>query len=476
MLGRLLLPWRVPLALRQSLIYGLALAAVKSVSLLMVPVFTHFLEPADYGRLDILQTLADLFSIVIGVGLADTLFRFAGSAETEKERRASAANLFGFSIIVGIIALIATQISAPVVAALLPGDVSVVQTRLILGTLAMSGISLFLLSWLRMRDKSVLYLSSSLGRVVLQAGGAAMLLWLGMGVTGVLVAGLIAASALALGLSIWCLRHTGISFEAARYKTYLLYGGPLVLTGMAGFILGSFDRWILADAIGPAAMAEYALAAKMALITAFAIQPFDLWWLPNRFKILKSQNGLEKCGRAVGIGVTIAVAAAVGVALGGPAVILLVTPETYHGAVVYVPYLAALAAVHAVTTMFNLGVMSGETTFRPLLIDSTAAAAAVVGYLTLIPAYGGYGAIAATAIALTGRLVVTYRISQKILHIPYRLDRMALLGGLGLAAIIWLPKADGIIAPILWAVGSGMAVMILSLIIKLAPNPLATVQ
>ena len=153
MLGR----FPLPLALRQSLIYGLALAAIKGVSILMVPVFTYFLEPADYGRLDILQTLADLLSIVIGVGLADTLFRFAGSAETEAERRASAANLFGFSIIIGVIALIATQISAPTVAALLPGDVSVVQTRLILGTLAMSGISLFLLSWLRLQEKAALY-------------------------------------------------------------------------------------------------------------------------------------------------------------------------------------------------------------------------------------------------------------------------------------------------------------------------------
>ena len=74
-------------AVRQSLTYGFGLAAGKAVSLLLVPVFTHFLSPADYGRLDVLQTLADLLSIVIAFGLSDTLYRFAGAAGDAIERK-----------------------------------------------------------------------------------------------------------------------------------------------------------------------------------------------------------------------------------------------------------------------------------------------------------------------------------------------------------------------------------------------------
>ena len=466
----------IPSALRQSLVYGLGMAAAKSVSLIMMPIFTHFLEPAEYGRLDIVQTLADLLSIVIGLGMADTLFRFAGGADNKIEQRAEAANVIGFSVIIGIFALLTMQMAAPLVAGLLPGDITVVQTRLILGTLSMAGINLILLSWLRMQEKPGLYLFGSLGRVVIQATAVAILLGMGMGITGVLVAGLIAASGLCIGLTLWCLRTTGISFELTRYKSYLIYGGPLVLAGMAGFILGSFDRWILAGVVGPAVMAEYALAAKMALITAFVIQPFDLWWLPNRFKILGQEGGEEKCARAVGIGVTLAVAAAVGVAIGGPAVIRMVTPESYHGAIIYVPWLAVLSAMHAVTIMVNLGMMSGRTTVRPLLIDGSAALVAVTGYLTLIPSYGGFGAIAATALALTGRLIATYLVSQKVLYIPYRLDRMAMLACLGLAVISLLPIAEGIIAPMMWAVVSGGAIMGLSLAMKLLPSPITTAR
>ncbi len=72
--------------LTQATFYVLALGVSKGISLLMVPVFTHYLLPADYGRLDVLQTLANLLTIVVAMGLADTLYRFAGEAGQDEER------------------------------------------------------------------------------------------------------------------------------------------------------------------------------------------------------------------------------------------------------------------------------------------------------------------------------------------------------------------------------------------------------
>ena len=57
----------LPTGVQHSLIYALALGLSKAFALIMVPIATHFLTPADYGRLDVLQTLADLLSIVIGM-------------------------------------------------------------------------------------------------------------------------------------------------------------------------------------------------------------------------------------------------------------------------------------------------------------------------------------------------------------------------------------------------------------------------
>ena len=427
------------------MIYGSALGISKAVSLLMVPVFTRFLEPADYGRLDILQTLADLFSIVIGLGLADTLFRFSGAAKSEQERRRVAANIFGMALVVGVVSLILTQLAAPAIAAALPGGVTVIQTRLILGNLALGGIMLVSLSMLRMLDFAGWFFAGSVGWVVIQAALGVLLLSLGFGITGVLAAGLTGAMLLAVALIVWQLRHTGVRLEAGKCREFAAYGAPLIFVGISGFVLGSFDRWILADAVGAARMAEYTLAAKFGLITAVLIQPFDLWWLPRRFAVLGEPGGAERIAGTIGIGVTIVVIAAVCVATAGPILIGLLTPESYHGAIRYVPWMALIAALHSTTTMFNIGCYSGRTTTWPVVIDGVAAVVAATGYFLLIPRFGAHGAIAATVLALGLRLLATYWISQTVVRLPYPVFRLFLvaLAGIGVITAMQMLSASG---------------------------------
>ena len=458
------------------MIYGSALGISKGVSLLMVPIFTRYLEPADYGRLDVLQTLADLLSIVIGLGLADTLFRFFGAAKSEEERRRVAANIFGMTLVVGVASLILTQLAAPAIADALPGGVTVIQTRLILGNLALGGIMLVSLAMLRMHDFAGLFFAGSVGWVVIQAALGAMLLSLGFGITGVLAAGLTGAVLLSSALIVWQFRHTGVRLEADKCREFAVYGAPLIFVGVSGFVLGSFDRWILADAVGTARMAEYTLAAKFGLITAVLIQPFDLWWLPKRFAVLDESSGAERIARTIGIGVTMVVIAAVCVATAGPILIRFLTPESYHGAIRYVPWMVLIAALHSTTTMFNIGCYSGRTTTWPVVIDGIAAAVAAAGYFMLIPRFGAYGAIAATILALGLRFLATYWASQAVVQIPYPVFRLFLmaLAGFGIITAMQMLSASGSLIAAGTAGIVGLAVFAAAL--RLMPLPASLIR
>lgn len=454
----------LPTALRHSLIYATALALSKGFALIMVPIATHYLTPEDYGRLDVLQTLADLLSIVIGMGLAETLFRFAGSEANSEERRVAAANIFGMAICLGILALLLTQLFAATIANMLPGQISEPEARLILASLAMVGTILVPLAWLRMQEQPWLYLMGTAGRVGLQVLIAVPLLMLGLGVTGVLLATLVSALCLC-GYLVWRqLKDTGIRFDFARFQTYGAYGGPLIFVGIAGFILGSFDRWILAGSVGTAEMALYALAAKFGLITAVLIQPFDLWWHARRFSCLKEVAGDLRCARIGSIGVVIAFASALVIAATGPAIVRLLTPESYHASIQYIPWLAALAALHNINSTLGFGAMSQSNTLRPAAIDGAAAAIALTAYLILIPIYHAWGAIAATTLALTLRLIATYCISQRALRLPYSPRRLTLLAGIT-AALLWLMPSGPLTTDSLLITLSILALYLLSAIL-----------
>lgn len=458
----------LPIALQHSLIYAAAIALSKGFALVMVPIATNYLTPDDYGRLDVLQTLADLLSIVIGMGLAETLFRFAGSEEDTQERKRATANVFGMALCLGLFALVLGQILAPQITHLLPGQIAVLESRLILASLALCGTILVPLAWLRMQGNPWLYLIGTAGRVALQVAIAVPLLILGFGVTGVLTGTLISAVCLSGWLILKQLKDTGIRFEFARFRAYSAYGGPLIFVGMAGFVLGSFDRWILADAVGTAEMAQYALAAKFGLITAVFIQPFDLWWHARRFSCLKESNGKQRCANIASMGVVIAMFSCLFVAAVGPSMVRLLTPEAYHQSIQYIPWLAALAALHNATSTLGFGAMSEKTTMRPAFIDGGAAAIALLGYLLLIPTYHAWGAIIATTVALSWRFSVMYFVSQRTLALPYPVRRLVMMLTLTLGMLTLLPSGPltvttGSLALTLLA-GYGVAAVVLGFV------------
>lgn len=459
----------LPKPVRDSLIYALALAFSKGLALLMVPVATNYLTPEDYGRLDVLQTLADLLSIIIGMGLAESLFRFAGSESNTQERNQAAANLFGMAVVSGILTLVITQLCAPMIAKALPGNISELETRLILVSLALCSIILVPLAWLRLQEKAGLYFLGSAGMVLLQVSIAIPLLIMGFGVIGVLTGTLISTITLSAVLIYLQYKDTGIAFNFARFKSYSCYGGPLIFVGIAGFILGSFDRWILADEVGTAAMAQYALAAKFGLMTAVLIQPFDLWWHARRFSCYEEENGAVNCARYASLGVVIALFSCLIISVIGPTLVRILTPESYYGAIQYIPWLALLAAIHNATSTLGFGAMSATHTVKPALIDCSAAVIALIGYFTLIPLYHAWGAIGATYIALVSRLIVMYILSQKERVLPFPLLKLIGVTAFSLCLLILMPTDELSVTVLFQHLGLLLSFLVVSVLLGFIP-------
>ena len=452
-------------------IYGSALIVMKAMSLVMVPVFTHFLEPADYGRLDVLQTLANLFSILIAFGLSEALFRFCGDQADANQRKRTAAGVFGLAIVIGGVSLVLTQVFAAPLATLLPGGVSEIQVRLILGSLAVSGAILVPMSWLRMQDKAFAYTLASAGCAVVQAALSALLLYLGYGIEGVLFSGLLCMSVLALILFVYQVRNTGISLQVSSYSKYGHFGGVLTCAGFSAFIIDSFPRWILAGSVGPAEMATFALAAKLAVMAAFLTQPFDMWWMPRRFAVLTEKDGLSKCARAAESGIIVALTAALLVSAGAPLVITLLTPASYHGAIVYVPALAFFMAINASIRLLNLGCLSKDRTLWPLLIDGSAAALACLGYVFLIPLWGPWGIVCVTALAMSGQLISYLIVGSGIRAIPYSFGKLLIITALSITACIGMTLLSDLYSSLVLGTAVAIGLNLLALALGLYPAP-----
>jgi len=409
------------------LIYTVSLIGSRAIGFALLPINTHFLPSADYGRLEVLLAFADIGGLLFSLGLPSTLNRFVGKLERWDERRRVCGEILFLAIVSAAGLGLLCQALAGVLTPLLPGKLQLIEVRLLLVSLSFEAIIGVGLGWLRIRDRAEYYLVLTLARGVLQAAIATALLAFGAGVAGIVAGGAVATLVEVVALLALVLPDTGLSLGPLRLRPLMIYCLPILFAGCAAFTLGSLDRWMLADAVSASDLARYGVAVKISAVAATLVQPFNMWWTSKRFIVLGGPNGKQATATNATIGIVIAMLAAVVTALGGPLLILLLTPAEYHSAAAYVPWLALAFAAQEVGTFLNIGCYDRADGFASLSINLAAAGLIVVLYLLLIPPYGVAGAIAATIGAQGARSVLYHVVSQRRVRLAYPGHRLTLL-------------------------------------------------
>jgi len=406
-------------AIQQNAFYALGIITMKSISLFMLPFIAHALTTEDFGRMEVLTSFGAVGAILVGFGLLNTLFRFAGEAVTANEKQNVVAEVFGLNLMVGIVSLAAGLFLCDWLNQHIPGNLGSHNLRIMIVIIALEGCISIPLGWLRMSDKASLFFAVSVLRAFIQAGLTVLFIQQGKGLEGILLAGLVAALLQASVLFFIQLKDTGIKIVSTRLKTLLTYSYPMVGSGLLGFVLNGLDRWLLADEVGTAEMATYAIAAKFSMIAALMLQPFLMWWSPRRFDVLNSSNGKNKAAQFAALGSCLSLFIAVAVGLSAPIVIELLLPQPYWVASQYVPWLVLLVVVKDSAELLNLGCYTGQSTKAQFFINLCGSMVGLLGMVLLIPQFHIWGVIAALMAAQVLRLVLYLLVSQRRLYLPY---------------------------------------------------------
>ena len=74
-------------AVRHSVVYGLGNVLTKALGFFMLPFYTHYLNPADYGVLEILDLSMSLLGMFLNMGITAAVLRCYSAAKSDEERR-----------------------------------------------------------------------------------------------------------------------------------------------------------------------------------------------------------------------------------------------------------------------------------------------------------------------------------------------------------------------------------------------------
>lgn len=463
--------YKIPNALKQTILYGSSIALMKGISLIMLPFIAHHLTAENFGRLEVINTLAIIGSILVGMGLEDTLFRFAGSSSDPKKRKQLAAEIFSLALIIGSIAGIAGWLAADVISSWIPGNPTTYQVKIVLLMLALEGIIAIPLGWLRMRNKAKAFFISTTGRALMQAALVLLLLHYNRGVDGVLEAGLIAAVTQALAVSFLHFRDTGFYFSRETASRSFTYSLPIVGSGLVAFSLNGLDRWILADYTSLSEVALFGVAAKFSLAVVLLLQPFGMWWSPKRFEVLNTE-GEKIAVQYITLGISLVLIITAMVGLAAPLLINMLMPESYAMSAQYVIGLILIMLLKEVTELVNIGCFTGKTTITQLIINTIGAITGILCMFWWTPANGVWGVIFALLTAQSLRLIMFFYASQRVLPLSYPVRPLLLLTIISLGLLLINTQLDSNIEKIVIVVFGMTTLFGVSLSLKLIPSPM----
>lgn len=368
--------------------YGLSIGLMKGLSLIMLPIVSRYLTPEQMGQLELLTTLAIFVSLFVAAGLEDCLFRFAKCKADEKSVSAS---FYGWSLTFGSLFYLVAWFSAPTAAALIGNGISALQLKIIWAGIALEGAITLPLALMRMRGLAGLFFSFVIGRTFFQAGMTLYLLSQSASVTSILIASLSATVLQACALALWQKRAAGIQPRLKELRPIGIYGLPLLGSGLCLFALNGVDRWAIAHFDTLTALGLYSVGAKFALATVLLMQPFGMWWRPQRFARLDQSP--RDCSRILMTGLLLLAIVSASVICFAPVLMQWLMPENYSAAITMAIAIALMFTLREAAEIMNLGVLSKNNTVTLLKINLSSAVLGLIICMAATARFGVWGCI-----------------------------------------------------------------------------------
>jgi len=405
-------------------IYGAGRLIRGLSSFLMLPIYTRFLSPADYGTIELLNMAIDFAAMLFGARITVGMFRFYQQEKDPQNKKKVITTSLYITTLLNTLCIITLALFSTQLSQLLFGEegytlaFSLFSLTLLLGAVSEVGMG-----YLRILDRPYIYVGLSLVRLLLQLGlNIYFIVIQELTFMGVIYSAVISSATMAIGLSTYILAKNGLKANWELIKPMIIFSLPIILASLAMFFIAFGDRYLLRIYHSIEVIGIYALAYKFGTILFDLIwSPFMTYWESKQYDYTENPEGKKQIAATFRYMSIVLIFAAIGISIFSKEVIYIMADPSFHNATSMVPFITFAYLFQAWSDYHRIGLLhTGKTKYIAYSTYITAGIIAIL-YFLLIPAYGAYGAAIATAIAMFCRFYLTYYWSQRALFIPYKL-------------------------------------------------------
>jgi O-antigen/teichoic acid export membrane protein len=427
----------------------------------LLPLYTRYLSPADYGIVGIALTISSVLGILLPLGLQGALTQIYFAAPDVPSRRRDIGTLWtAIALFATGMTLLMDRFGQPLFSSLLREIPFSPHVRLTLWSALFGVLGLLTLNLVQLQERPGLYVVLTVASAVLTVGAILeRVVHCGLGALGYLQGTAAAAGVMVVPLTVFFFANARPAMRSGVLKSALAYGLPLLPHGLASWTLGLSDRLILERYVPMSEVGLFQLGAQLASALTIAAQAVNTAWLPFLFRTHKERGlaAAPELARLVTYYAFMLVWVDLGLVLLCRHAILLLASSAYQPASRVIPWLSAgllLNGLYLIPVSFLF--LTSRTRWIPL--GTIASGAVAVGLnLLLVPRWGvlapGWSSIAGNLVLLA----IIWAAARRAYPLPYEYGRIgillasgAALFGVGACIRLESPLLEGALRAAVW--------------------------
>jgi O-antigen/teichoic acid export membrane protein len=401
---------------RTSALFAAGALSGKVIGLIMLPILTRMLTPAEVGNLDVLMTLTNTLLVTIQLGLDVAALRLYFDQPTREAQRALLRTWFAITMSVSVATGLVIFELAPVVSSALfsSPDLQLALVAVSVAVVAGSAQTI-LLTVLRARAQAGRYALVNVTTLVLYAVLATTLLVHWRADPTAVITGWAIALVVVMGTGTFLLRRDLIGRPAGAPTRRLLRLGLPLAPAIIGTLISEFlIRFVLLKVSGSDQVAYFTVGNRFASVAALSLAVLQLAWVPRAYAVAASAapEARGAIGREGTWIIALVALSVLAIATGSRAIVEVAAGPGYEAALppLSMALLGVLgAAVYLVASMPSA---VGRATEDLSLATGLAAVVGIVGTAALASVFGASAAagsqaagqmVAVVAVAILGR-------------------------------------------------------------------------
>ena len=416
---------------KHSIIFGIGDLLRGIAGFLLLPIYTRYLIPADYGRLELLNITLNILLIITTQEIGTAFFRTYAFAD--KDSKKSITELVSTSYLYmafsGLFISIILFLCSDKYSQLVFGEhnSSNILIKILACTLFFAAINSIPFQLLRAELESLKYVSISiLGFLTQCIFNIIFVVMLEMNIKGILLGNAIASSLITFMGYFVLKKHLILKISKPLLKDLLSFGYPLILSGLSLWVLQMSDRFLIQKLASASEVGLYSMAARFSnVLTLLIITPFQVAWGAYSFQIAVKDEGKKVISEIATYFFFLLSFFGFLIILWTPVVIKLIAEKSYwvaHKVVLPLVFTNILWGAFLIF-IFGLYFVKG-TKLIPVIVLLGAVVNVSLNFI-VIPKFGMFGAAYSAVLSYFIMAILSYKISQRVFYIPF--DKIRLL-------------------------------------------------